>query len=141
MLTVDDTIAIPDDEFQFTFARASGPGGQNVNKVNSKAMLHWNVATSPSLPEDVRQRFLKQYKTRINQEGELVLYSQQYRDQPKNIDACLEQLRSMILAVRRPPKMRRKSKPTFGSKLRRLKEKKQRSDIKAGRRGGGRRDE
>lgn len=141
MLTVDDSISIPDEELRFTFSRAGGPGGQNVNKVNSKAMLHWDVVHSPSLPEDVRQRFVTQYKTRINQVGELVLYSQQYRDQPKNIDACLEQLRSMILAVRRPPKTRRKSKPTFGSKLRRLKEKKQRSDVKAGRREGGRRED
>lgn len=141
MLTIDETIAIPDDEFRFTFSRASGPGGQNVNKVNSKATLHWNVATTPSLPDEVRDRFVAQFKTRINQLGELVLYSQQFRDQPKNVDACLAQLREMILAVRRPPKKRKKSKPTYGSKQRRLKEKKQRSEVKAGRRGGGRRED
>lgn len=137
MLSVDDTITIPDDELRFTFSRASGPGGQNVNKVNSKAMLHWDVTTSPSLPDDVRARFLAAFKTRINQAGQLVLSSQQSRDQPKNIAACRDQLREMILSVRRPPKKRRRSKPTLGSKIRRLKEKKQRSEVKARRRGGG----
>jgi len=93
-MLIDDSITIPDEELKFTFSRSSGPGGQNVNKVNSKATLHWNVVETLCLPEDVRQRFRTQFKTRISQAGDVVLYSQQYRDQPKNVEPCLEQLRA-----------------------------------------------
>src|SRR5690348_4094343 len=97
MLDVNDRIHIPDDEFHWAFARSGGPGGQNVNKVASKAVLHWNVAASPSLPPDVKERFRAQQHRRINAEGELVLSSERYRDQPRNVEDCLEKLRSMIV--------------------------------------------
>ena len=138
MLQISTNIAIPDDELQLSFSRSSGPGGQNVNKVSSKATLRWAVQTTPSLPDDVRQRFLGAYQSRITNDGEIVIHSQEYRDQPKNIAACHEKLREMILAVLRPPKKRRPTKPTKGSKVRRLKAKKTRSQVKEGRkfRGG-----
>lgn len=134
MLAVNSAITIPDSELKFTFARASGPGGQNVNKVSSKATLHFAAAHSPSLPPDVKARLLAAFNSRLTKEGELVITSQEHRDQPRNIDACLARLKRMILSVAQPPKKRRATKPTRGSKVRRLKAKKERSQKKAGRR-------
>jgi ribosome-associated protein len=102
--------------------------------VSSKAILHFDVVSSPSLPPDVRQRFREHFKSRLTTNGEVVIHSEEYRDQPRNIQACYDKLRAMVLAVLRPPKRRRATKPTRGSKVRRLKEKKSRSDVKAGRR-------
>ena len=132
-LQITPTIKIPDAELRLSFARSSGPGGQNVNKVASKAILHFDVLTSPSLPPGVRERFLAQYKTRVTNAGEVVIHSEEFRDQPKNIQSCYDKLRQMILAVLRPPKKRRPTKPTKGSKVRRLNDKKARSQTKAGR--------
>lgn len=138
MLSITTKITIPDEELRFTFSRSSGPGGQNVNKVNSKAMLHWQPYNSVALPDDVRHRFMERYATRLTNEGDIVITSQQYRDQPKNIEDCLEKLRLMIVEVLVPPKKRRPTKPTKGSQRRRLNDKKQRSETKAGRRPTGR---
>ena len=92
--------------------RSSGPGGQNVNKVNSKAVLRWNVAASPSLPADVRERFLAIHRSRLTGEGELIVTSQRYRDQGRNVADALEKLRAMLDRGRRRPKTRRPTKPS-----------------------------
>src|SRR5262245_11369167 len=113
-------LTIPDAELRFSFARSGGPGGQNVNKVSSKAVLHFAVANSRSEPNHVRQRFLTAYSSRITNAGEIVIHSDEFRDQPKNIQACLDNLRDMLQTVLRPPKKRRPTKPTKGSKVRRL---------------------
>ena len=133
-LQLTPSLIIPDAELRLSFARSSGPGGQNVNKVSSKAILHFNITASPSLPPDVRQRFIENFRSRLTTSGEVVIHSEEYRDQPRNIEACYDKLRAMITAVLRPPKKRRATRPTKGSKVRRLKEKKARSDVKAGRR-------
>jgi ribosome-associated protein len=133
-LEITSSLKIPEAELRFSFARSSGPGGQNVNKVSSKAVLRFDVLTSPSLPPDVRERFLNRYQSRLTNSGEIVIHSDEYRDQPRNIDACRAKLREMVLSVLRPPKKRRPTKPTRGSKVRRLKEKKARSQVKEGRR-------
>jgi len=133
-LEITPTIKIPDAELRLSFARSSGPGGQNVNKVSSKAILHFDILKSPNIPPDVRARFLTAYGSRVTNAGDVVIHSEEYRDQPKNIQSSLDKLREMILAVLRPPKKRRPIKPTRGSKVRRLNEKKRRSDIKSGRR-------
>ena len=138
MLAVNSQITIPAAELRLSFSRSSGPGGQNVNKVNSKATLHWQASNSPSLPPDVRARFVQKYASRLTNEGEIVIASQESRDQPKNIAACYEKLREMILAVAKPPKKRRATRPTLGSKTRWLKTKKQSSQVKEHRRSGGR---
>ncbi|MEO8499045.1 MAG: alternative ribosome rescue aminoacyl-tRNA hydrolase ArfB [Planctomycetota bacterium] len=130
MLEVNHRISIALKEFQFTFARSSGPGGQNVNKVNSKVTLHWDVTTSPSLPEDVRARFLAQYPRRINKEGLFVINSERFRDQGRNVADCTNKLRDLILVVATPPKRRRPTKPTKGSKERRLAGKREKSQKK-----------
>lgn len=134
MLTINPRVRIALSEFSFTFVRSSGPGGQNVNKVASKAVLRWDVAASASLPDDVRQRFLQQYARRITNDGELVLSSQRYRDQGRNVADCLERLRAMVTAVAEPPKPRKATRPTAASRRRRLDEKRRASEKKSRRR-------
>jgi len=133
-LQITPNLIIPEAELRFSFARSSGPGGQNVNKVSSKAILHFDVLNSPSLRPDLRERFKTAYSSRITTTGEVVIHSEEFRDQPKNIQSCYDKLRQMILTVLHPPKKRRATKPTRGSKVRRLNEKKSRSQIKQGRR-------
>ena len=123
MLIVSSRIRVPMDELQFTYARSQGPGGQNVNKVNTKATLRWSVIANQSLPDDVRSRFLTRYKHRITKDGDLLITSQRYRDRGRNVDDCLDKLRELISAVVAPPKKRRATKPTKGSKARRRKTK------------------
>src|SRR3954469_17607954 len=94
MLEITSNIAIPDEELHFTFVRSSGPGGQNVNKVNSKAILRWNPATS-GLPEAVRQRFLARYRARLTVTGDMIVTSQRYREQGRNLLDCREKLRGL----------------------------------------------
>ncbi|MBI1902644.1 MAG: aminoacyl-tRNA hydrolase [Planctomycetia bacterium] len=137
-----DDIVIPDEELRFTFVRSSGPGGQNVNKLATKAVLRWNVAASPSLPGPVRQRFLARYKSKLTREGELVVAGQRFRTQSRNQSDCRERLREMLAAVAAPPKTRRATRPTAGSVRRRLAEKKRRAQRKQNRAAGkGRHDE
>ena len=114
--------------------RSSGPGGQNVNKVNSKAVLRWAVGRSPSLPEAVRERFLRKYAHRLTTACELLVTSQRYRDAPRNSQDCLEKLRAMLLGVAHPPKHRRATRPTRGSVERRLQGKRRQSAAKQSRR-------
>lgn len=134
MLVVNKKLSIPLREFQFTFARSGGPGGQNVNKLNTKATLKWPVTTSPALPDDVRERFTNRYRRRINSEGELVLTSQRFRDQGRNVADCLAKLRDMLDEVSTPPKRRKPTKPTAASRRRRLQEKRRVSEKKQSRR-------
>ncbi len=131
---VTENLQIPENELQFTFARSGGPGGQNVNKVASKAVLHWNVTASPCLAADVRERFIKQNRSRITTLGELVLDSTRFRDQAKNIADCLEKLRELLLCALHVPKKRRPTKPSRSSKERRLQAKRHSAKQKAGRR-------
>jgi ribosome-associated protein len=124
---------IPDEELQFSFARAGGPGGQNVNKVSSKAILHWNIDANTTLPPEVKHRLRSQQAGRISTEGFLVIQSQRYRDQPKNIDDCRQKLSAFVSAATFVPKPRRATRPTKGAKERRLTAKKQQSRRKAAR--------
>jgi ribosome-associated protein len=134
MISVSSRITIPESELRFSFARSSGPGGQNVNKVSSKATMHWDAVNTPSVPDDVKQRFLARFKSKLTTQGEIVITSQESRDQPKNIQLCLDKLRNMLLEVLTPPKKRRATKPTKGSKVRRLDAKKNKAQTKQNRR-------
>jgi ribosome-associated protein len=134
MLIVNDRIRIPLTEFEWSFARSGGPGGQNVNKVESKAVLRWPVGVSPSLPGDVRARFLQKFHTRITGDGEFVMSSQRYRDQERNKQDCLEKLTAMLLESAAVPKVRRPTKPSKAAKRRRVEAKRRVSKTKAGRR-------
>ncbi len=130
MLVVNDRLQIPLREIQFTFARSSGPGGQNVNKLNTKALLRWSVVKSPSLPEPVRRRLLAKYPRRITTDGDLLITSQRFRNAGRNVADCLEKLRTMLAEAAVTPKRRRPTKRTKGSIRRRLDQKRKQSQRK-----------
>ena len=134
MLKVNHRIQIPFTEFDFSFSRSGGPGGQNVNKVSTKVTLRWDVIRSKKLPDDVRKRFRAKYARRINKEGQLVMHSQRYRDQGRNVADVLEKLRGLLLEVATAPKKRKPTKRTRGSNERRLQNKRKSSEKKQMRR-------
>jgi ribosome-associated protein len=127
-------INIPDSELKFSYARSSGPGGQNVNKTESKAILHWNLDTAAWVPEDVKSRFRDTYGARINSEGDVVIHSDESRNRGQNESMCLEKLREMLRRVWQAPKKRVATKPTRASQKRRVSVKRMRSDVKKSRR-------
>ena len=133
MLEVDATISIPLDEFVWTYARSGGPGGQNVNKVESKAVLRWPMARSERIEPRVKARIRELFPSRVTEEGELVIASQEYRDRERNRETCLAKLADMIRRAAERPTPRRPTKPSKGSKLRRLDAKKRASTRKANR--------
>lgn len=134
MTVAELPFGIPERELDFSFARSSGPGGQNVNKTETKATLRWDVASSGALPADVRARFMRAFATRITNQGELVLSSQRHRDRLRNIDDCLEKLAAMLRQVATPRRKRRPTRPSRGAVERRITEKKRRSGAKRERR-------
>src|SRR5438552_1198077 len=119
MLTVNAEIQIPDDELHWSFVRSGGPGGQNVNKVASKAVLRWDLAASPGVPEAVKARLRTLQRRRITNDGELIVTSQRWRDQDRNRQDCLDKLREMLLEASAVPQPRRATKATRGSRERR----------------------
>lgn len=130
MIELPQSHEIPKDELHFQYSRASGPGGQNVNKVSSRAQLKWNARDTTRLPERVKERFLTLYHGRLTNEGEIVIASQATRDQRSNQEDCVTKLREMIMSVWTAPKKRRPTKPSKGSKERRLKSKQNTSQKK-----------
>jgi ribosome-associated protein len=139
-MDITDVIAVPDEELQFTFARSGGPGGQNVNKVASKAILRWDLAGNSSLPADVKERLRARQRRRITVEGALVIQSQRYRDQGRNVEDCRDKLREMVLEVLTPPRPRKATKPSRGAHERRLAAKKRQASRKSRRRPPGSED-
>ena len=133
MIAVTDHLSIEDDEIEVRHARASGPGGQHVNKTSSAIELRFDVRGSPSLPEDVRERLERLSGSRLTQDGVLVLFAQEYRSQEMNRQAAVDRLVDLIRQASVRPKPRKKTKPTYASKLRRLQGKSSRAGIKAGR--------
>jgi len=121
---------VDEREVEFSAIRAQGAGGQNVNKVSSAVHLRFDIPSS-SLPDEVKQRLLALNDSRITQEGVLVLKAQQHRTQEMNRADALARLQAVVDSVSNPPKARRATKPTYGSRMRRLEGKGQRSATKA----------
>jgi ribosome-associated protein len=134
LLEINFQMRIPLDEFEWSYVRSSGPGGQNVNKVASKAVLRWDAQSSPSVPDAVKARLFALYGNRFTSEGVLVLQSQRFRDQERNREDCLEKLRQWLLQAATVPRRRKQTRPTKASKQRRLSAKKRRASAKADRR-------
>jgi ribosome-associated protein len=130
MIQLPQSHEIPREELHFQYSRSGGPGGQNVNKVSSKVQLKWNARNTSRIPEQVRERFVTRYSSRLTNTGDIVISSQTTRDQRVNQDDCIERLREMIMSVWTAPKKRRPTKPTKGSKERRHLAKKKTSEKK-----------
>jgi ribosome-associated protein len=133
MLHVTDTLAIPDWELTESFVRASGPGGQNVNKVSTAVELRFQAASSPSLSAEVKARLRRLAGRRWTLDGALVLRSDRHRSQALNRAEARERLRELILAALEVPKRRRPTRPTAGSVRRRLDAKAHRGALKSSR--------
>ena len=129
-LEITGRVRVSCREFQWTVARSSGPGGQNVNKVNSKVAMRWDFALNQTLSDDVKARFITAFGRRLTTVGELIISSERFRDQPKNVVDCLDKLREMLRAVAIAPKARKAVKPTRASKARRLSDKRERGVTK-----------
>ncbi|MBP2290997.1 MULTISPECIES: alternative ribosome rescue aminoacyl-tRNA hydrolase ArfB [Azospirillum] len=130
MIRVTHRISLDDNEIEESFIRASGPGGQHVNKTESAVQLRFDVRRSPNLPDDVRHRLERLAGSRLTQDGVLVLVADRHRTQVRNRQDALERLIDLIREAAVPPTPRRPTKPTLGSKRRRLEAKGQRSAIK-----------
>lgn len=137
MIQVTNSISIDEDELQESFIRASGPGGQNVNKVESAVQLRFDVRNSPSLPEDVKARLERIAGKRLTNDGVLIITAQRFRMQERNREDAVARLVEMIRQATERPKPRRPTRPTLASKKRRLEAKGRRSEIKKGRGKGG----
>ena len=130
MIRVTETITIGDEEIHQQFIRASGPGGQNVNKVATAVQLRFDVLHSPSLPEDVRERLIRLAGKRMTQEGYLMIDARRFRTQEQNRQDSVARLVGVIRQAAQKPKIRKRTKPTLASKERRLDCKHRRGKIK-----------
>lgn len=133
-LIITTSLVIPESEIHWQFARSGGPGGQNVNKVNSKAILRWEIVRNQTIPPAALERLKIAAANRITSEGDLLLSSDESRDQPKNIARCEAKLRALVLKALHTPRVRKATKPSYASERRRLDTKKRNAEKKAGRR-------
>jgi ribosome-associated protein len=133
VIPITERLSIDEDEIEIRHARASGPGGQHVNKTSTAIELRFDVRGSPSLPDDVRQRLEGLSGSRLTLDGVLVLFVQTHRSQELNRQAAIERLVALIRRATEAPKPRKATRPTYASKLRRLQGKASRSGVKAGR--------
>lgn len=133
-LIITTSLVIPESEIHWQFARSGGPGGQNVNKVNSKAILRWEIIRNQTIPPAALERLKIAAANRITSEGDLLLSCDESRDQPKNIARCEAKLRALILQALHTPRVRKATRPSYGAERRRLDTKKRNAEKKAGRR-------
>lgn len=129
-IPISSSWIIPLHEIELTFVRAGGPGGQNVNKVASKVQLRFNVREAASIPENLRSRLQHKLASRLTVDGDLLVSSSVYRDQPRNREAAMERLRTILSDALRRPKRRVPTKPSAAAKEQRLTAKKKRGRLK-----------
>ncbi len=141
MISVAPGVEIDERELEESFLRASGPGGQNVNKVATAVQLRFDVRNSPSLPDDVRSRLLRLAGRQITDDGVLIIKAAQFRTQERNRQDALDRLVALIRTAAQPQTLRRPTRPTLASQQRRLESKRQRGAIKSRRRAGADREE
>lgn len=134
MIQITTSLTIDENEIQLDFIRSSGPGGQNVNKVASGVQLRFNVETSNTLPDEVKQRLHSIARNRITEEGVLIIEAKRYRTQEQNREDAIARLVALIFQATEKPKPRKKTKPTAASQAERIEEKKRRGAIKRSRR-------
>src|SRR3989344_1736404 len=124
-MTNESSMQIPESEFIITVARSGGKGGQNVNKTSTKVIIHWPVGKSLVLTEEEKMRVREKLANKINNEDELVVMSEEERSQPQNREIAIARVNELVTEALHVPKKRRATRPTFGSKLRRIEGKKQ----------------
>ena len=130
MIHVTPALSIDEGEIHFEFVRSGGPGGQNVNKVSTAAQLRFDVLESPNLKHEVRERVIKLAGRKMTREGVLIIQANRFRSQEKNREDAVSRLIELIREAAKEPKPRRKTKPTFKSKTKRLESKSRRSKVK-----------
>ncbi|OGG52659.1 MAG: peptide chain release factor I [Candidatus Handelsmanbacteria bacterium RIFCSPLOWO2_12_FULL_64_10] len=130
MIQITPSIAVHESELQEEFIRASGPGGQNVNKVATAVQLRFDAARSPSMPDEVRERLISLAGRRMTEDGVLIITSRRFRTQERNRQDALEKLVGWIRRAAVKPRPRRTTRPTQASKRRRMEEKRRRGEIK-----------
>lgn len=127
-------VSIPEGELVCKASRSSGPGGQNVNKTSTKAVVRWNVRSATGIRDDVKGRFVARFASRITAAGDILITSDRHRDQPRNLEDCIAKLRAMLEEVATAPIKRKATRPGRAARERRIQSKKTRGAVKSLRR-------
>ncbi|MFA5836832.1 MAG: alternative ribosome rescue aminoacyl-tRNA hydrolase ArfB [Bellilinea sp.] len=130
MIEITSTLFLDESELQFDFIRASGPGGQNVNKVSSAVQLRFDAVKSPSLPAEVKERLIKLAASRMTEDGVLIIEAKRYRSQEKNRTDAVQRLVTLIQKAAEPPKKRKPTRPSVTARAARVGAKRQRGELK-----------